>query len=430
MSNRQNIKWCLLSFFIITIMIFFAGCSKKNQKSDSQEKEIIQFWLAENYEGEGELYKKNIDAYNKKNNEVFVEFSIKPWDKTPMNVALQAQTPPDVVSSWFSPPSDTYENLRINLIEYLTDEERNDFGPEVLAKVSDSSEKIYTWPYHITQSTWILANGDILKKVGVDPINIQQYDCNWEEFLTVCKKISKMGIYGYGDAESSHTITHLLSGYLGPSLSKDMKFMWNDNNAVGILDRYANLIYKDKVMPKEVLGIDISGLHQKFMKGEIGIIRSYSPWISTLEKGGDISKVYILPYPDQGKMKFKSGLGVGGLSVFKRPDASKNHIQEVIKFVRYISRPISGIFAPMQWYGLPAAKSVRKSFIESQQIKDSNYVFVSKKTDEGQISPPSTTVGSKIQEIVKTYASEAMSNKTSPSEAIRKWTTESLKLLQ
>ena len=62
MSNRQNIKWCLLSFFIITIMIFFAGCSKKNQKSDSQEKEIIQFWLAENYEGEGELYKKNIDS--------------------------------------------------------------------------------------------------------------------------------------------------------------------------------------------------------------------------------------------------------------------------------------------------------------------------------------------------------------------------------
>lgn len=428
MKGRKVCALVLLMCFLLLV-----GCNKKEQSSEEGSKERIQFWIAENFEGEGEKYQKIVDEYNKKHADVLVEFSVKPWDKTPLNVALQSQEPPDVVSSWFSPPPDAYQNLRVNLLDYLTEAEKEDFGPQIIAKATKEGGKMYTWPYYTSQGTWILANGDILKKTGVAPEGLQENGWKWEEFVTLCKRVKQVGAYGYGDAQSTDTLNLLYAGLLGPVIfDKDGKltFNWGDKRATAILENYYNLIYKDQVMPQEVLGVDIFGLHNKFTNGQFGIIRSYSAWISQLEKDGKISKVYVLPYPDQIGLKMETDVGLGGFNIFKKPNASEERIEKIIDFVRYLSRPHAGEFIPMQWIGLPAAESIRNSYISSLEIDDPNLKFMITKINGGRILPPDPSVAAKIREIIATYSSEAMSKKINPQQAITRWTKEIANLLR
>ncbi len=423
-------KWLSCLFVVILFVGLLAGCGKKEKQSLGSKKDVITFWIAENFEGEGKLWESIVEKYNQDNPDVEVELSIKPWDKTPMNVALQSKRPPDVAFDWFSPPTDAYEDLKVDLLEYITPE---DFGPQVIARMLSPKGKMIKWPWYLCKSDWMLANGDLLKQAGVNPEKIQEQGWDWEEFLLICQKLSKEGVYAYGDAQNPDTINALIASLVGPSITGKepyYEFNWTGADTTGILERYRNLIFKDKVMPKEVLGIDIFGLHEKFSRKEFAIIRSYTAWIPNLEKEGNISKVYILPYQDQGGMRFIPRLGVSGWAVFKQePSPGKEHLKNVVKFTKCISQPIAGEFIPMQWGGLPSAKSHRGNYIQGLK-SDPNLIFTKKFVENSKISADLPKVANKINEIVNTYISEAMSGQITAQMAVGKWTAEVAKVLR
>ena len=426
-------KWLSCLFVVILFVGLLAGCGKEEKQSLGYKKDVITFWIAENFEGEGKLWESIVEKYNQDNPDVEVELSIKPWDKTPMNVALQSKRPPDVAFDWFSPPTDAYEDLKVDLLEYITPEEKDDFGPQVIARMLSPKGKMNKWPWYLYRAEWMLANGDLLKQVGANPELIQEQGWNWDEFLSTCQKLAKVGVYGYGDAQSPNTVNILLNGLVGPSISdKDpYEFNWIGAETAGILQRYRNLIFKEKVMPKEVLGIDIFGLHEKFSRKEFGIIRSYTAWVPNLEKEGNISKVYILPYQDQGGLEFIPYLGVGGWAVFKQnPSPGEEHLKNVVKFVKYISQPIDGEFIPMHWGGLPPGGNLRQKYIQGIKNVDPNLKFTLKVMETGKIARALPTAATKINEIVNTYISEAMSGQITAQRAVEKWTAEVSRLLK
>ena len=412
----------------------FSGCVKKTKRIDQQKKDLIQFWVAENFEGEGKQWEKVVEKYNNDNPDVKVELSVKPWDRTPLNVPLQAKKPPDVVFHYFSDelPADAYEDLRVDLMDYLTPQEKEDFGPEIIQKFTNSKGKMYNWPWFIFQTAWMIGNGDLLKQAGLDPEQIQNDGWTWENFINTCKKTSDGERYGYGDAQSPETVNLLLNGLAGPivSTTKPVEFNWGTQAALNVMKNYRDLIYKDKVMPKEVLGIDVFGLHEKFQRKEFSIIRSWIAWIPDLEEKGNISKIYILPYPQMDNKEVKLNVGSGGWSVFRQePSQGEAHLEKVIAFVKYISKPMAGEFIPSNWSGLPASRSDREEFLPQMTKDDPNIALVAKFLESGSMTPALPTVAKKMNEIVNTYISEAMSGKISAKQAVEKWTGEAKKLI-
>lgn len=422
----------LIVFVFITGLL--VGCGEKVKKSSGQKLDIIQFWVAENFEGEGELWKKIVEKYNQDHPDVKVELTVQPWDRTPLNVALQAQKPPDVVFHYFSDelPVDAYEDLRVDLMEFLTPEEKEDFGPEIIQKFTNAKGKMYNWPWFIFQTAWMIGNGDILKQSGMDPEKLQMDGWDWDAFLSACSKTAASGRYGYGDAQSPQTVNLLLNGIVGPIITatEPLEFKWGSQAALDVLEKYRDLIYKDKVMPKEVLGIDIFGLHEKFSRKEFAMIRSWIAWIPSLEEKGNISKVYILPYPQIDNKEVRVNIGAGGWSVFRqKPSQGDEHLKKVIAFVKYISKPIGDEFIPSHWSGLPASKSDREKFLPKMTKSDPNIKFMANVLEKGRMSPSLPTIAKKMNEIVTTYISEAMSGKITAEQAVKKWSEEAEKLL-
>ena len=427
-------KWLSCLFVIILLVGLLAGCGKKEKQSLGSKKEVISFWVAENFEGEGKLWEKVVEKYNQDNPDVKVELSVKPWDRTPLNVALQANKPPDVVFHYFSDelPVDAYENLRVDLMDYLTQQEKEDFGPEIIQKFTNTKGKMYNWPWFIFQTAWMIGNGDVLRQSGVDPEKIQKDGWDWKSFLNVCESTTASGRYGYGDAQSTSTIGVLLNGIVGPIVleADSLRFNWGSQDSLNVLNNYRDLIYENKVMPKEVLGIDIFGLHEMFQRKQFSIIRSWIAWIPNLEEKGSISKVYILPYPKMDNKDVKINIGAGGWSVFRQePSRGDDHLKKVIAFVKYISKPMDGEFIPSHWSGLPASRSDRETFLPKMAKADSNIKFMAKALENGRMSPSLPTVAKKMNEIVNTYISEAMSGKISAKQAVEKWTGEAKKLI-
>jgi ABC-type glycerol-3-phosphate transport system substrate-binding protein len=424
----------ILVLAVLVFLFLFSGCSKNTKGIGQHKKDVIQFWVAENFEGEGKLWEKVVEKYNKDNSDVEVDLSVKPWDRTPLNVALQANKPPDVVFHYFSDelPIDAYEDLRVDLLDYLTQQEKEDFGPEIIQKFTNIKGKMYNWPWFIFQTAWMLGNGDVLQQAGIKSEQIQRDGWSWEEFLNICEKTSDNKRYGYGDAQSPNTINILLNGIIGPVLTtkEPLEFKWGSHAALSVLKSYRDLIYKDKVMPKEVLGVDIFGLHEMFQRKQFSLIRSYIAWIPSLEERGNISKVYILPYPKMDNKDVKINIGAGGWSVFRQePSRGDDHLKKVIAFVKYISKPMDDQFIPSHWSGLPASRSDRETFLPKMAKADSNINFMAKALENGRMSPSLPTVAKKMSEIVNTYISEAMSGKITAKQAVEKWTGEAEKLV-
>lgn len=345
----------------------------------------------------GHPFFKMVEDYNAAHPEVEVRLDIAPWSDeiwASLGAGLASGNPPDImrVSIGGAAGQGALQSpLLIDTAQYMTDEEKADYGPAVIGSINIGGKQVI-WPQDGDWGTQLVANGDMLKAAGVDVAKIQSEGWTFDEFREVAKKLTTEDTYGFGTSAgwASSLFLDLVWRAGAPDGSANMgAYFWGNQfdlggePALAVANLLHGMQYEDKSMPAEVTGLQEhmpllwSGKVAmiNYWHGAVGEIKAYNDSIDKGEVSGEKAdfKVVLLPYPyNPATGGAETNLNrVTGFALFKQePYKGDEHTQHVIDFVKYLTTP-ENLAAFANWEGTIPGKASAAEFstmLEEDQI--------------------------------------------------------------
>lgn len=426
-----------------------AGCggAKGNTTTEQQApakqdwKGTITIWDGPRWDtGDGNKFfyvQDRIKKFEEANPGVKVELVQVPWAEmgTKLTTAIAGQAWPDIapvdLSGGGVKLSQVEQGILTPLDKYLTKEEKDAYYPAALDAYTHNG-KLYGLPTSMTVHT-LLLNLDLFKQANVEPPKDGKW--TWEEFQTKMKalttKIGDKQVYGFS--------TYIRKGYFefwpfllmdGGQIIKDGKFAMNSPEVIGALKKMQDLKLVDKATSPEY-GIENTGdVFKAFALPEKRYV-AVEPWatwaIATLRD----NKVYkmdnfmVAEYPTGKSGKPVTISGVGGLVVFKQPDAAKEAM--VVKLAKFLAND-DVQFDYAKFYGtMPATKTAT-----AKNPFDGNpHMQRAVKMLEHAVALPSKVEGwSQVEPLVNAQLQLVIAGEKKPEEAMANVAKDAEPLLQ
>jgi multiple sugar transport system substrate-binding protein len=264
-----------------------------------------------------------------------------------------------------------------------------DYLPGVLESYRYPGDgKYYGFPQICTHNATMYVNVDMFEAVGIDWQRLREKPWNMKEFVEIAQKLTidrngdgKIDQYGFGfggkakNYEGLPLLTNVMLTLGGDIESKDGEgFAVESPEFKQALQFCADLIYKYRVTPREVLGQSLWDVQPWWYRGEFAIYqgggtyvikeaREYNEQVKKTGEGKPLRFAAVLPiYEEHPVVR----MGPGGVSVKDQNDRDK--VYAAVAFAKFLTST-EGCKRAQDIYMLPARKSSGNLFAGDEEME-------------------------------------------------------------
>lgn len=314
MMKKNFMKKLGLATMTTVAALSLAACgSKANSSSANDKTTTITFWNGFT-STDGDVLKSIVKKYNATNKDhVKINMDIMTWDNynQKLPTAVTAKKAPDfvamnygdmasyVANGTMKPMDDFYKQSGVKTSDFQT----------TARKLGVIDGKTYFIPMQV-QGMYLYWNKDLFKKAGLDP---NTPPTTWSELATDAKKLATLGnnVQGFVMPKDGGAIfENLLQDNGGALLNSSQKKSALVSPATKkSLEYLQDLIYKEKVGPKNISGAEADNL---MLAGSVGMYIN-GPWLNAGLKKNNINYgISTLVQANKGEKKaILDGVGFG-----------------------------------------------------------------------------------------------------------------------
>jgi multiple sugar transport system substrate-binding protein len=355
---------------------------------------------------------------------VTVEIVQVPWaelnDKLGVSIAGKSWpdvAPIDISGNGVNP---TYIKQKVvePLDDFFTADEKKDFYPNALEAYTQDG-KMYGIPAAMTVHSMLL-NLDIFKERNVEPPKNGQW--TWDEFLDDMKKLT-YDKDGDGTTDVYGLSTYVKNGYYeswpflymdgGRPVSDDgKKFAFDSSEALGAMQKLADLKAVQKVAPKEMGSGDVGGTWKAFAEKKSVAVE---PWATWAISAGQKAKMNLMvaSYPTGKSGKPVTIGGVGGWMMFHEEDAGKKKV--VADLMKQLSATDQQVVSAKNYGTFPS----RQSAMDKNPFADNPQMQQAQKLTQYAVMVPKNGQWKKIDEAIQQQLQLVLNGEKKPEDAMK-----------
>ncbi|UXH43218.1 sugar ABC transporter substrate-binding protein [Rossellomorea vietnamensis] len=287
----------LLTLMLMFAMLFTAACNSSKSSSTGEQKEgtkedpvEIEFWTMQLSPTFDDYLNGVIADFEKENPNVKVKWVDIPWGdmETKILSAVASKTAPDVanLNPQFAAKLAELDAL-VDMDEMVPEDVKSKYFENIWSS-NTFDGKTFGIPWYLSSQV-TMYNSDIFKEAGLDP---EKAPATFEELSDVAKTIKdKTGKYAFFPAlDGSHLLETMVM--MGVDLTnEDMtKATFNTPEGKEAFNFFVDL-YKNDLIPREVLTEGHSKAVDLYQAGEIAILPSGPQFLTIVEENApDILK--------------------------------------------------------------------------------------------------------------------------------------------
>lgn len=366
--------------------------------------DTLAFWVAE---GPGsEVWKTLAAQFQKEHPNITVQVEVIPsgaqgtgmQDK--LGAALLAGGPPDVVEANVSMlgQAGLFDTpLLVDQTPYITPEMKQDYGSILDTYIVRG--KLYGYPTSVRVGfAPFIGNKKILQEAGIDYKTIQQKGWTWDEFVNTLSKLKKTDSSGavsvwplvvegsqwhLGMMYSNFARNNCVGANHSGNPMYGNKFNYGGPKMVQAVQFVHDLIYKDQLIPKEAVGMNVEQMTQMFLDektafymtepGLVDPIKDHNKKIQSGElQGKEINiESVLLPVPYNPPCKTTADTRPSGILVFRQePAKGEDHIKNAVALAHYL---VSTDALVMRYKEVGAAPATKSAFAAVPEIAQDEY---------------------------------------------------------
>ncbi len=331
MSNMR--RWKSLSIFALLGLVFswVVSCSPSTPSQSTRTPEV-EFWTMQLQPEFTDYFNQLIANFEQENPGVKVKWVDVPWADMQSKIltAVSANTAPDVVN--LNPDFAAQlagRNAWLPLDEKIPNDVRQQYLPKIW-QANMLNGKTFGIPWYLTTSVAIY-NTDLLEQAGV-----MQPPQTYEEMAAIAKQVKeKTGKYAFFMTVVPTDSAEVLQSFaqMGvPLIGTDGKAAFNTPEGRAVFQYWTDL-YKDGLLPKEVLTQGHRRAIELYQAGETAILSSGPQFLKAVETNAPaIAKVSAVA-PQISGSTGKKNVAVMNLVIPRSSDQP----EAAVKFALYVT---------------------------------------------------------------------------------------------
>ena len=351
----------------VSVVLSAVGCSAKTEsqkETKADEKIVITYWNG--FTGtDGEVMQRIVDNYNESNQlNVEIQMERVSWDTLYQQLAtsLPVGDGPDITAFATERIGEYAESGAIKPIDELYSSKKVDAAkiPAVFNENLQYNGNYYGVPLNIA-SLVMYYNKDIFDKAGVEYPNENWTWTDLEDAaLKLTKDIDGEHQYGFGMA-TNNTIPMwpIMIWAGGGDYIKDGKSVFNSEENIETVKKWAGLIRDSKIGPQVCTGAEIDTL---FSTGKLGMYFC-GPWAAGSFDSAGVN--YGVPSGPSGKATLAQGVGM-----YMTSSASEEKKNAIYDFFAYWQ----SVDVQVEWSGSVGYPVANTDAIKDDRLKDNKAV--------------------------------------------------------
>lgn len=285
--------------------------------------------------------KQQITAFEALHPGVSVELTELSWEhgEDKKRISVVAGVGPDIITGTL--PVQLVEQGLVEAVgSYMTEDEKNDFFPVALDAFTYKG-KLYGWPWYLTGSAMFL-NLDLFETHGVEP-PLSDWTC--EDFIKIANQLTmeqrdrgRSRTYGFAFlVRPGDTSVWPFLFPEGLQLSENTRSLTGLFESRKGLSLLSDLIYKERVAPRQCAAWDAETLWQRFTNQRDIAMAPWGIWaIPKLRSLSDF-RFGVAPYPSPSGQTARAFTGTSGFVILRQSDPRRREI--CMEFARFLVRP-------------------------------------------------------------------------------------------
>ena len=194
MHKRRN-RVAMVAAAVVSTALVLTGCSTGGGGDAASGTTTVTFWQQKFEDYQGVWFKKYVDAFNKSQDKVHVDYQVIPADTwaQKLQAAQAAGKQPDIATT-------NYGNIAAGVVngqfaaldDYMPAESFSDIKENVASFVTIDG-KHYAYPMLVEPSTVLYYNTDLVKAAGLDP---DSPPTSWAELVDWSTKLTSGDVKG------------------------------------------------------------------------------------------------------------------------------------------------------------------------------------------------------------------------------------------
>ena len=305
------------------------------------------------------------------------------------------------------------------LDDYFTADDKKDFYDNALAAYTQDG-KMYGVPAAMTVHSMLL-NLDVFKARNVEPPKDGMW--TWDEFIDKMKKLT-YDKDGDGKTDVYGVSTYIKNGYYeawpflymdgGRPLSDDnSKFTFDSPEALGAMQKLAELKSVQQVAPKEMGSGDVGGTWKAFSAQKTVAVEPWATWAISAAKTAKMDNVMVASYPIGKSGKPVTIGGVGGWMMFHQDDAGKKAV--LADLMKELTSTDNQVLSAQKYGTFPS----RKSAMAKDPFKDNPQMQQAQKLTQYAVMVPKHAQWKKIDEAIQSQLQLVLNGEKKPEDAMK-----------
>ncbi|MBN9238964.1 MAG: ABC transporter substrate-binding protein [Micrococcales bacterium 70-64] len=337
MHKRRN-RVAMVAAAVVSTALVLTGCSTGGGGDAASGTTTVTFWQQKFEDYQGVWFKKYVDAFNKSQDKVHVDYQVIPADTwaQKLQAAQAAGKQPDIATT-------NYGNIAAGVVngqfaaldDYMPAESFSDIKENVASFVTIDG-KHYAYPMLVEPSTVLYYNTDLVKAAGLDP---DSPPTSWAELVDWSTKLTSGDVKGMTIAStapdlgwSSWGLQYNACGHL--PINDD----WSKADATDpcfdkLLEFYKTL-YQGNLIPQQPKVGYADG--SPYGAGEVAMMAGGSWVIGQLKNDFPdmLAKTMVAPFPSIDGDQTKPTATLGGWTLTL--DSKSKNPQAAADFIQYL----------------------------------------------------------------------------------------------
>lgn len=337
MHKRRN-RAAAFAAAVVSTALVLTGCSTGGGGDTASGTTTVTFWQQKFEDYQGVWFKKYVDAFNKSQDKVHVDYQVIPADTwaQKLQAAQAAGKQPDIATT-------NYGNIAAGVVngqfaaldDYMPAESFSDIKENVSSFVTIDG-KHYAYPMLVEPSTVLYYNTDLVTAAGLDP---NSPPTSWAELIDWSTKLTSGDVKGMTIAStapdlgwSSWGLQYNACGHL--PINDD----WSKADATDpcfdkLLDFYKTL-YQGNLIPQQPKVGYADG--SPYGAGEVAMMAGGSWVIGQLKNDYPdmLAKTMVAPFPSIDGDQTKPTATLGGWTLTL--DSKSKNPQAAADFIQYL----------------------------------------------------------------------------------------------
>lgn len=252
--HKRNSRLAVAVVATAAAVTMLAGCAGGGGVPTTADgKTKVVFWQQKFEDYQQAWFKKQVDAFNKSQDDVVVELTVVPadtWDQK-LKAAQAAGKAPDVKTTSYGNIKPMQANGQLaNLTELMGDDAMGDIKENV-AEFVTVDDAVYGYPMLVEPSTVLFYRTDLFEAAGIDAP-----PTTYEELIEDARALTKDGVYGANVAQTAPDLGwSTWGGQWNTAGDLPLRGDWSEASATDpayeTLAELYRTLYTEKLMPQE-----------------------------------------------------------------------------------------------------------------------------------------------------------------------------------